>query len=93
MSEEKDDEEQMDVHIISMREMQLLPPASHLCQKCATDHPDELPHNQQSLYWHMWFKKEYGRGPTWEDAMAHCTEEMKQEWRFHLGMLIDEPQR
>ena len=56
----------------------LVPPHPSKCQKCATDHLPEMPHNQQSFFWKVWFKMEYGREPTWEDAMKHCSEEMKK---------------
>lgn len=88
-----DDEETCDVTFFSWGDAELLPPAPHLCQQCAHDHPPEFPHNQQNLYWHFWFRKQHGRSPTWEDAMAHCSEEMKESWRFHLGMVLEEPQR
>ena len=59
----------------------LLPPAPGLCQKCATDHPEHYPHNQASLYWKYWFYNQEGRWPTWEDAWAHCTPELIEEWK------------
>lgn len=33
----------------------LMPPAAHLCQTCAVDHPEEAPHNRDSLYYQMVF--------------------------------------
>lgn len=60
--------------------MYLLPPKLDVCQKCATDHQPELPHNQQSLYWQYWFHGKHGRWPRWKDAIEHCNEEMKQFW-------------
>ncbi|MFT8710441.1 MAG: hypothetical protein ABF820_13525 [Sporolactobacillus sp.] len=60
--------------------MTLLPPKPGVCQKCAADHDLGQPHNQQSLYWQYWFYDKYSRWPTWEDAMAHCTDEVKQFW-------------
>lgn len=63
----------------------LLPPDDpDVCQECAVNHPPEHPHNQQSLHWQYWFYNEHGRWPTWEDAMAHCTEEMRAFWRDEL---------
>jgi hypothetical protein len=55
----------------------LLPPAPDKCQACATAHDPSLPHNQQSLHYQYWFYGREGRWPTWDDAMAHCTPEMK----------------
>ncbi|MBS3885585.1 MAG: hypothetical protein KGZ56_00850 [Dethiobacter sp.] len=54
------------------------------CQECAVDHNPELPHNRQSLFYQYKFYNEHGRWPTWEDAMAHCSEEMKEFWRSEL---------
>lgn len=65
--------------------MILLPPKPGLCQQCAVDHPPEHPHNQQSLYWQYWFYGKNGRWPTWFDAMAHCTPEMKAYWTDALA--------
>jgi len=65
--------------------MTLLPPAPHLCQECATDHEPHLPHNAQSLFYGMKFKIEHGRDPTWADAMAHCSDEMKKLWTEALA--------
>ena len=60
--------------------MMLLPPRSDVCQICATDHEPHLPHNAQSLYYQMAFKIEHGREATWKDALAHCSDEMKDLW-------------
>lgn len=71
------------VKVFSMAlEGQLLPPAADVCQKCATKHEPELPHNQQSLFWQCWFYRQNAgaRWPTWADAMAHCTPEMRETW-------------
>jgi hypothetical protein len=77
-----------------LKEGVLLPPTPDKCQKCAVAHPPEAPHDATSLYYQYWFKKQYGRWPTWEDAMAHCSEEVKKgtievleenhvDWRNH----------
>jgi hypothetical protein len=58
----------------------MLPPAPHLCQICAVDHPEEQPHNAQSFYYQYWFAMNNHRSPTWADAMAHCPEEVKELW-------------
>jgi hypothetical protein len=47
-------------------------------------HEPEQPHNQQSLFYQYKFYNEHGRWPTWQDAMAHCTDEVKQIWREAL---------
>jgi hypothetical protein len=61
----------------------LPPPKSH-CQFCAQKHEPELPHNAQSLYYQLSFHGMAGRSPTWADALAHCTEEIKKEWEHIL---------
>lgn len=69
------------VRVIPASSMMLLPPAKHLCQECAHEHTPDLPHNQQSMFYQVKFQKEHGRSATWEDAMAHCSDKMKQDWR------------
>ena len=59
---------------------QLLPPAPDVCQECAVKHEAAMPHNQQSLYWQYSFYAKHQKWPTWADAMAHCSEEMKAKW-------------
>ena len=71
--------------------MQLLPPAKHLCQQCAHNHSPEQPHNPQTLYYAVWFQQNYGRSPTWNDAMAHCSEEVRAEWIAYLTKLGIDP--
>lgn len=58
----------------------LLPPRPDLCQTCAVKHNPELPHNATSFYYQTKFNMDHGRAATWEDAMAHCTPEMKETW-------------
>lgn len=65
-------------------EMMLLPPKEGTCPICATAHEPEMPHNQQSLYYQYRFYGIRGRWPTWADAVAHCTDEMKQYWEQAL---------
>jgi hypothetical protein len=62
----------------------LLPCKPGICQLCAVDHPPEQPHNQQSLYYQYHFYSLNGRWPTWEDAMAHCSDEMRGLWKGYL---------
>lgn len=77
-----------------LKEGMLMPPRPDVCQECATKHDPLLCHNAQSLYYQYKFKKEHDRWPTWEDAMAHCNqavkdmviktlEENKVDWRNH----------
>jgi hypothetical protein len=70
----------IEIKEIPMATMMLLPPRADVCQECAVDHDPRLPHNQQSLYYQMKFKMEHGRDATWNDAMAHCTDDVKERW-------------
>jgi hypothetical protein len=68
--------------------LQMLPNAPGTCDWCAVAHDHRMPHNQQSLYYQMKFHAIKGRWPTWTDAMEHCSEEMKREWRRRLIALL-----
>lgn len=50
------------------------------CPECAVKHDPSLPHNCMSLTYQYKFYDEHGRWPTWSDAMAHCSDEMKEVW-------------
>lgn len=58
----------------------LLPPPEETCQECGVVHEPEEPHNAQSLHYVMKFILDHGREPTWADAMAHCTEAVRNAW-------------
>ncbi len=60
--------------------MMLLPCKLGVCQECAVNHTPDFPHNKDSLYYQYHFYFEHNRWPTWTDAMAHCTDEMKSFW-------------
>lgn len=64
----------------------LLPPKPGLCPECAVNHPPELPHNPQSLYWQVKFSQAHKRLPTWGDALAHCDKKMRKLWVRELGL-------
>lgn len=66
---------------VPMSAMKLLPPREGLCPECAVDHPPDLPHNKSSMYYQTSFRMKNNRWPTWEDAMAHCSDQMKTDWR------------
>lgn len=55
------------------------------CPECATKHTPEMPHNQQSLFYQYTFYEKHGRWPTWNDALAHCTPEMRDAWVEQLA--------
>lgn len=67
-----------------LQEGMILPPHPDLCQTCATKHSIEHAHNAESMYYQMIFKKKYGRWPTWKDAIAHCSPEIKNYWIKNL---------
>ncbi len=57
--------------------VQLLPAKKGTCPVCATEHPPEHIHNNQSIFYQMRFQGTYGRWPTWADAIAHCSAEIR----------------
>ncbi len=58
----------------------LMPCHPDVCQECATAHSEEEPHNAQSLHYQYKFRLEHGRFPTWDDAISHCSNELKSLW-------------
>lgn len=56
------------------------PVAPGQCADCAVFHAPNLPHNRDSLFYQYSFYEQNGRWPTWADAMAHCSDEMKAAW-------------
>lgn len=65
------------------------------CPMCAVAHDPAQPHNRDSLAYQYKFYDEHGRWPTWADAMAHCTSEIKAYWREALeqrGVNVGEEQ-
>ena len=58
--------------------MILLPAKDGTCPECATEHEKWEPHNL-CLYYQYHFMAEHGRFPTWKDAMAHCTPDVKRK--------------
>jgi len=50
------------------------------CPVCGVKHIPEMPHNRHSLTYQFKFYDKHGRFPTWEDAMAHCSDEVKTYW-------------
>ena len=62
------------------------------CPMCAVKHPPEQPHNCNSLTYQYKFYDEHGRWPTWTDALAHCSDDIKAFWRLELekrGVSVD----
>lgn len=50
------------------------------CRECAQHHPVDYPHNAESLIYQLNFYEANNRPPSWDDAMAHCDDKMKQMW-------------
>lgn len=76
-------------------DMKLLPPHKQACQVCGhiPNHAPEEPHNALSLYYQYSFYFQHGRWPTWVDAMAHCTIDVRERWIAELkrkGLWKDE---
>jgi len=67
--------------------LMMLPCKPDVCQECAVKHEPEMTHDNRSMYYQYKFFNEHGRWPTWDDAMAHCTEEMKQATMITLREL------
>lgn len=65
----------------------IMPCKPGTCAICGVDHQPEMPHNAQSLYYQYTFKGRHGRWPTWADAVAHCTKEMKANWKREITKL------
>lgn len=54
------------------------------CKICAVKHDETQPHNQQSLTYQYKFYDQFGRWPTWKDAMNHCSDQVKEQWTTEL---------
>jgi hypothetical protein len=59
----------------------------HECKECGETHLPFMPHDKDSLYYRLEFYEKNGRYPTWEDAVAHCPEEIKEVWKRELKKL------
>jgi len=77
----------VDIEEVQASAMMLLPPRPDVCQECARGHLPEMPHDKQSLYYQTKFNIEHGRGATWADAMAHCSNDVKAAWTKELQKL------
>lgn len=51
----------------------ILPPTPESCPYCGDKHDPRAPHNRDSIVYQHKFRRKYGRYPTWEDAMRHCS--------------------
>lgn len=62
----------------------IMPAKAGTCPICAVDHAKHLPHNQESLFYQTRFYLENNRYPTWTDAMAECSDTIKELWTAAL---------
>lgn len=77
--------------IVMTKGLQVLPPPPDCCQICAVKHDPMEAHNAQSIYYQFRFNAEYGRSPTWNDAIAHCPQGIKNAWLDLLNALGVDP--
>ncbi len=75
----------MNIKEFGIENMMILPPKPGACPECAATHDPKFPHNRDSLYYQMKFRQKHGRFPTWNDAMAHCSELTKACYRVELA--------
>ncbi len=59
----------------------MLPARPGTCAMCATAHAEGLAHNATSLFYQVRFRAKWGRDPTWADACAHLSDNLKRAWR------------
>ena len=62
-------------------EFQLLPPDPATCELCAVNHRHTEAHNAASLFYQYRFYGQWGRWPTWADAIAHCSTDVQTLWK------------
>lgn len=67
-----------------METIKVLPPLPGACRLCAARHAADQPHERDSLYYQVRFYQKFRRFPTWEDAMNHCSEDVKAAFRRQL---------
>lgn len=66
-------------------EIRLLAPGKAKCRICADRHSTHEPHNRNSLYYQMKFRRANGREPTWNDALADLSPLTQAYWRGELA--------
>lgn len=67
-----------------MEEIKVIPPRPGVCRICAARHRPEEPHDRDSLYYQNRFYMRHRRFPTWDDAMSHCSDDMKRAFLAEL---------
>lgn len=76
-----------------MKEIKVVAPVPGSCPICATRHDPKEPHDRDSLYYQNYFRKKHKRFPTWDDAMSHCKESVKKDFKKKLarrGIIIED---
>lgn len=76
----------------NMEDIRVVPPSPGMCPICAAKHDPAEPHDRDSLYYQNWFRRKHKRFPTWEDAMEHCTDDVKEKFVRCLerrGIILD----
>ena len=66
-------------------EIRLLAPGKNKCPICADRHSDREPHNRNSLYYQVKFRRKYHRFPQWDDTLAGLNQMMQAYWRGELA--------
>lgn len=77
----------------NLEDIRVVPPSPGSCPICATIHDPDKPHDRDSLYYQNRFCRRHKRFPTWEDAMAHCSDSVKRDFKKQLarrGIIIEE---
>lgn len=79
----------MKIKNFGLKDMGIMPISDpDACPVCGVKHDPNLPHDRDSLYYQYSFRKKHGRWPTWEDAMDHCSEDMKIAWIAAMGAYL-----
>lgn len=74
----------LEVVEVKMTTNNLMPAKAGTCVQCAGNHPSDLPHQRDSLFYQMRFQLAHGRAPTWADAAAHVDPKVREMWRSLL---------
>lgn len=70
--------------VVSTAKPMMMPSKAGTCIQCATDHPDNYPHNFQSITYQMRFRLKHDRDATHADTIAHLEEPLRSAWKEQL---------
>lgn len=62
----------------------MMPAPKGTCEECGRNHDPEMPHDAISLRYQYHHYGRTGRWPDWRDAMAHCSEQLREQWGHAL---------